>query len=87
MWRVSLGLMSVGFAVSRVAGEPLYASSTSESAAIAYFVRRGRYRQWGLPVNGDLRPSVTSNDHPSPFAAKLPPMSTNATSASPVSPS
>ena len=23
MWRVSLGLMSVGFAVSRVTGEPL----------------------------------------------------------------
>ena len=42
MWRVSSGLMRVGLAVSRVAGEPLYASSTSESAVIAYLVRRGR---------------------------------------------
>ena len=42
MCRVSSGLMSVGFAVSRVAGEPLYASSTSESAVIEYYTWRGR---------------------------------------------
>ena len=42
MCRVSSGLMSVGFAVSRVTGEPLYASSTSESAVMTYFVRRGK---------------------------------------------
>ena len=42
MCRVSSGLMRVGFAVSRLTGEPLYASSTSESAVMTYFVCRGR---------------------------------------------
>ena len=42
MWRVSSGRISVGAAVSRVAGDSFHASSTSESAAIANFVRRGR---------------------------------------------
>ena len=36
------GVMSVGLAVSRLAGEALYAMSTSVSAVISYSVRRGR---------------------------------------------
>ena len=40
--RVISGVITHGFAVSRVAGEALYAISASVTAAISYAVRRGR---------------------------------------------